>query len=164
MLFRLIPYNNLKRRLSYYVSAGKLKKPRRGIYTKKEYNQLELAAKLCAPSYISLETVLEQEGIIFQKYESIFSASYLSRNFVIDGQKLVYRKLKNSVLLNKKGIVNKDNYFIATKERAFLDAVFLYKNYHFDNLSALDWEKITEYAEIYENAAFKKRVNSYYRL
>ena len=51
---------------------------------------------------------------------------------------------------------------MASKERAFLDAVYLYKDYHFDNLGSLDWEKIEDLKKIYKSKAFEKRVNSYY--
>lgn len=164
LLFPLISYNNLKRRLSYSVSVGKLIKLRRGVYAKESYNPYELAAKLYAPSYISLETVLEKEGIIFQKYKSIFVASYVSRALSVGGHEIIFRKLKEEILLNKEGVREEGNFSTATKERAFLDAIFLYKNYHFDNLKPLDWEKVIKLSDIYKNKTFEKRVESYYKL
>lgn len=164
LMFPNIPYNNLKRRLSHYVRVGKLKKLRRGIYAKENYNPFELATKIYTPSYISLETVLEKEGIVFQKYKSIFAASYLTRTVKTNAYKIVYRKLPQEVLFNKKGLVEEDYYFIATKERAFLDTVYLYRNYHFDNLRPLDWGKVMELKGIYKSKAFAKRVDDYYKL
>ena len=53
---------------------------------------------------------------------------------------------------------------MATLERAFLDAVYLYKNYHFDNLGTIDWEKVAELKKIYKSKAFEKRVEEYYMI
>ena len=62
-----------------------------------------------------------------------------------------FKKIKNSVLTNKTGIEIKDGYFIASPERAFLDVIYLNKDYHFDNLSGLDWNKIFDILPIYGN-------------
>lgn len=154
---------NLRRRLHYFVKAGKLKNPRRGIYAKNEYEPLELANKIFTPSYISFETVLLKEGVVFQYYETIFVASYLSRSLVVDGHKISYRQIGEPAFSNISGIEGKNGYFIATKERAFLDAVFLYKNYFFDNLGGLDWKKVFGILPIYESQALEKRVKNYYK-
>lgn len=156
--------NNLRRRLHYFVKVGKLKNPRWGIYVKNEYNALELANKIYTPSYISFETVLFKKGIVFQVYETIFVASYLSRHIIVDNTKIFYRQINMHALLNTSGIEEIAGYFIASAERAFLDAVFLYKNYHFDNLGGLDWEKVFDLVPMYENHAFEKRVKEYYEI
>jgi hypothetical protein len=159
-----IPYDNLKRRLSYFAKSGHLKKLRRGVYAKESYDVLELANKLYAPSYVSLETVLQRAGVIFQYYESIFAVSYLSRTVEVNDHTIVYRKMKKDILLNKQGIEEQGNVVIASPERAFLDAVFLYKNYHFDNLSVFNWDKIMELKNLYESRALTKRVGEYYQI
>ena len=166
MLFPDISYNNMKSRVSYYAKRGKLKRIRKSMYAKHDYNPYELATKIYTPSYLSLETVLEKEGIIFQDYTSIFVVSYTNRTLHIDGHTILLRRLEEDILLNKAGIIEKDNYFSATKERAFLDAIYLYKNYHFDNLRPLEWNKIMEIRYIYKNKnkTFEKRVESYYKL
>jgi len=164
LLFPQTSYKNLKSKFSYFVSAGKLKRVRKGIYAKENFNPLELANKIYTPSYISLETVLEKEGIVFQKYKTIFVSSYLTRRIKVGDQEIFYRKIKDEVLLNSSGVREEDSYFIASKERAFLDAVFLYKDYHFDNLRPLDWEKIREIEKIYSSKALIRRVTQYYKI
>jgi len=155
----------LKRRISYYVKHKEIYPIRRGIYAKsKEYDRLELANKIFTPSYISFETVLAKAGLIFQHYDQTFVASYLSREITCDGRKYVFRRLKNSVLTNTLGIERKGNYFIAAKERAFLDMIYLHKDYHFDNLSSLDWSKCSKILAIYDNAAMAGRLWAYQRL
>lgn len=142
--------NNLKARLHYYVKNGFLRNVRRGIYVKKEYEPYELACKIFIPSYISFESVLEKEGVIFQHYSTIFVASYLTRKISVDNLDIQYRKIKERILFESSGIKNITNYAIASAERAYLDAVYLYRNYHFDNLEQLDKEKIKELEAIYK--------------
>lgn len=152
----------LNRRLNYYVKRGELHSIRKGLYAKdKNYDRYELAAKIYTPSYISFETVLGKAGVTFQHYGQIFVASYLTREITADGQIYAYRKIKDSVLTNNVGIEHKENYSIAAPERAFLDVVYLNKNYHFDNLSDLDWNKVFKILPIYSNKRMEKEVKSY---
>ncbi len=152
----------VKRRVNYYVKTGKLYPIRRGVYAKdKNYNNFELAEKIYTPSYISLETVLLLEGIIFQHYSSIYVVSYLSREIKCDKKKIIYKKIKNEILMNPKGLLKKENYYIASKERAVLDTLYLYKNYHFDNLRKINWELCYEIAPIYKNKELIKKLEIY---
>ena len=151
-------------RINYFSRRGQLYRLRRGFYAKdKDYNRLELASKIFPPSYVSFETVLAQAGIIFQHYDRIFAASYLSRDIVCDRQTYSYRKLKGIVLTNHAGIENKDECSIATKERAFLDTIYINKDYHFDNLSPLDWDKVFEMLAMYGNKRMSKKVAEFHR-
>lgn len=153
----------LKRRINYYISTGEFYHIRRGIYAKdKDYNRYELATKIYTPSYISFETVLVKAGIIFQYYSQIFMASYLSREIVCDKQIYIYKKIKPTVLTNHLGIEIANNSIMASAERAFLDTIYLYKEYHFDDLSTLNWDKIFTILPIYENASMAQKVNKYY--
>ncbi len=162
-IFSEISPGNLRRRLHYFVKTGKLKNLRRGIYAKNTYEPLELANKIYTPSYISFETVFLKEGMVFQYYETIFVASYLSRDLTVDGHKISYRQIGEPALSNKSGIEEKGGYFIASPERAFLDGVFLYKDYYFDNLSGLNWKGVFELAPIYNSKALANRVREYYK-
>ncbi|MFA5995174.1 MAG: hypothetical protein WCW27_02545 [Patescibacteria group bacterium] len=150
--------------VNYYIKTGQLYRIRKGIYAKNEhYNKLEFATKLYPPAYISLETVLRQTGVIFQYYSQIFVVSYLTRQLEVDKQKYVYRRIKEQILTNQLGLVKKDNYFIADKERAFLDMLYLRKNFSFDNLSSINWASCFVIAKIYENKTLIKKLNSYYK-
>ena len=131
---------------------------RKGIYTKIEYDTFELATKIFTPSYISLETVLKKEGVIFQTYETIFVISYLSRIIDVDSKQIQYRRIQEKFLLNRNGIVQKQNFAIASKERAFLDVLYLYKEYYFDNLNILDRKEIFALLDIYQSGTLSKKV------
>jgi len=164
LLWKETETNLVKRRINHYVKTGKLYHIRKGIYAKdKNYDRLELATKIYPPSYISFETVLVKAGIIFQYYKQIFVASYLSREITIDNQVYVYKKIKDSVLTNNAGIEVKNNYSLASPERAFLDIIYLYKEYHFDNLSSLNWDKVFEILPIYRNKKMEQRVQKYFQ-
>jgi len=153
-----------KAKINYYVKTGKLYPIRRGIYAKdKNYEKLELATKIYTPSYISFETVLTKAGVVFQYYGQIFVASYLTREITVDGQTYTYKKIKDTILTNHRGIENKENYSIASPERAFLDIIYLYKDYHFDNLSPLKWDRVFEILPIYGNKRMEKKVKQYYK-
>lgn len=149
--------------VSYYVKNGELFRLRRGVYAKdKKYNKFELGTKIYTPSYISFETVLAQAGVIFQYYGLIFVASYQTREIMCDNQKYSFRKIKDSILTNPIGIENKNGYFIASPERAFLDVLYLNRDYHFDNLVPLDWKKVFSLLPLYGNKTMRKRVEFYY--
>lgn len=154
----------LKRKLNYYVHRGELYAIRRGLYAKdRNYDKFELATKIYTPSYISFETVLASAGVIFQYYGQIFVASYQTREIKCDGQVYQFRKLKEAVLTDGQGIQNKGNYCVATKERAFLDTLYLNKNYYFDNLAPLDQSIIWALLPMYNNQCMVKRVERYFK-
>ncbi len=166
LIFPGIRENNLRRRLSYFAAIRKLRRLRHGLYAKIDFNPLEVAGKIYSPSYISRETILKKHGMIFQESETISAVSYLTRKIEMPefNIKISYRKLKDEVLCNRFGLVEQNGWFEAGAERAFLDAVFLYKNYHFDNLGMLDWNKINELKNIYKSQALEKRIKEYYKI
>lgn len=151
-------------RIDYYVQNHQLIKLRRGIYAKtSDYNRLELATRILTPAYVSFETVLAQEGLIFQVYEAVFVASYITREVVIDGQSFSFRKVKDVVLTNPLGVVQRDETSIATPERALLDTLYVNSDYHIDNLRSVSWEKVFEILPIYENKRMERLINRLYR-
>lgn len=157
--------NAAKVRINYYAKGGDLYRVRRGIYAKdKNYSKLELATKIFTPAYVSFETVLAKAGVVFQYYGQIFVASYLTREIVADGQIYSYKRIKDAILTNNAGIENQENYSIASPERAFLDIIYIYKDYHFDNLSPLNWDKVYEILPIYGgNKRMEKKVKQYHK-
>ena len=157
--------NTVSVRLNKYVGAGKLIRVHRGLYAKdKNYEKLELATKIYTPSYISFETILAKAGITFQFYGQIFVASYVTREIIADSQTYSYKRIKDSILTSPAGVEVKDNYHIASPERAFLDVVYSSKGYHFDNLSPLNWERVFEILPVYKNKSMEKRVKKYHKM
>lgn len=149
-------------RLKKYVKAGKLVRPYRGLYAKDQnYDRFELATRIYTPSYISFETVLTREGVNFQYYGNIFVASYVNREVSVGDQKITFVRMKDYVLSNTLGIEH-NGYATATRERAFLDRVYVSKEYHFDNLANLNWDKVFEILPIYHNKRMEKKVKEYF--
>lgn len=155
---------HLRLKLSYYVKTGGLVRLRKGIFAKgKDFEPKECIVRVYTQAYVSFETVLAAEGVIFQYYASLFAASYLSRSIACGGQKMVYRKLKDSILLNRRGVVDKGTYRQAGRERAFLDTLYLNSRYPFDNLRNIDWERCFDLAPIYKNKALLSTLKRYYK-
>jgi hypothetical protein len=151
-------------RLKKYAKSGKLFRAHRGLYAKdRHYDRFELATRIYTPSYISFETVLTREGVNFQYYGNIFVASYINREVVAGEQKITFVRMKDYVLSDTTGIEHSDGYAVATRERAFLDRIYVSKEYHFDNLANLNWDKVCEILPIYHNKRLEKKVNKYFK-
>jgi hypothetical protein len=152
-------FKSLNKKLNYYVKTGKLLNPRKGVYAKQNYSSEELACLLYIPSYISLEYVLQKTGVLFQFDSRITSISYLSRTIEIEDKTFIYRKIKGEIISNTQGIFRQINHVnIATGERAFLDLLYLNKNYYFDNLNPLNKGKVFELLPYYRSKVLTDRV------
>ncbi|MFA6475707.1 MAG: hypothetical protein WCV88_05985 [Patescibacteria group bacterium] len=44
-----------------------------------------------------------------------------------------------------------------------MDRIYVSKDYHFDNLQALDWNKVFEILPIYYNKRLEKKVDVYFK-
>lgn len=101
-----------------------------------------LANYLQVPSYVSFMTALSFYGITTQVPQSMFESACLkrTRSFEQKGTVFNFYKLKKQVYT---GFVRNNGAFIATAEKAFLDAVYLYSfgKYKID-FSALDVSKL----------------------
>lgn len=148
----------LTKSLHYYVKAGKIRNPRRGIYTKQEYDELEMACSVFRPSYVSLEYVLQRAGVVFQWDDTVTSVSYLSRMTEVDGKQYQYRKIAPELWIGLEGIEQKNNVAIATAERAFLDMLYLSAgNCYFDNLRRLSIKRVRELLPMYRSKILSER-------
>lgn len=153
----------LRRRLHYYVQKRELYAIRRGLYAKdSHYDRREVATKIFTPAYISFETILLEAGVIFQYYSTIFVATYQTKDIVCDGQSYSFKKIKDTILTNSAGVENRGTYYAASKERAFLDILYLNKDYHFDNLSVLNFNKVCALLPLYNNKRMEKKVHAYF--
>lgn len=152
-------FQSLNKKLNYYVRTGKLGNPRKGIYTKPGYKREELACSIFTPSYVSLEYVLQKAGIIFQYDSRITAVSYLNRSVEVEGQAYVFRKIKQVTLVNTSGIIRQpDHINIASPERAFLDLLYLDKDYYFDNVNPLNRDLIMKLLPVYGSKALNTRI------
>lgn len=149
----------LTKSLHYYVKEGKIRNPRRGIYTKATYDEKEMACSLFRPAYISLEYVLQRSGIVFQYDDTITCISYLNRTVEIDDKTYQYRIINPELWIGMDGIEQYDNILIASPERAFLDMVYLSAgNCYFDNLHPLNKTKVKQLLPQYKSKVLTQRV------
>ena len=149
----------LTKSLHYYVKGGKIRNPRRGIYTKATYDEKEMACSLFRPAYVSLEYVLQRSGIVFQYDDAVTCVSYLNRIVEIDDKAYQFRIINPELWIGMDGIVQQDNILIATPERAFLDMVYLSAgNCYFDNLHPLNKIKVKQLLPLYQSKVLTKRV------
>lgn len=149
----------LTKSLHYYVKEGRIRNPRRGIYTKATYDEREMACSLFRPAYISLEYVLQRAGVVFQYDDTITCVSYLNRAVEIDEKDYQFRIINPELWISMEGIEQNDNILIATPERAFLDMVYLSAgNCYFDNLHALNKTKVKQLLPLYQSKVLTERV------
>lgn len=155
--------NRLKSKINYFVKKKILINIRRGLYAKNnDYEILEAANKIFTPSYISLETILQRSGVVFQDYgKTIFVLSYQTREIKLGSYTISFKKIKDEILANSLGIRQESGYAIASVERAFLDKIYLSKNYYFDNLGPVDWDKAKVLLKIYQNKSMERRFKQY---
>jgi len=164
LLWQEANQNAIRVRLNYYVRNGDLYRIRKNFYSKDEnYDRMELANRLYSPSYISFETVLAREGMVFQYSSVITVAAYLSRTVRVEGQQYSYRRIKESILLAPDGLMINDAFSIASRERAFLDMLYSSPGFYFDSLSGLDWDKVFDILTIYRNKRLEKEINKIFR-
>ena len=154
--------DKLKQKVNYYVRNNMILNIRKGIYAKENYNPEELACKIFTPAYLSLEYVLQKAGAIFQYSGKFTLVSYLSRSIKVGNNIFDYRRIKEPVLINTTGINRlPDDINIASPERAFLDILYLDKEFYLDNPAALDKKKIISILPVYNSRALDERVRKY---
>lgn len=155
----------LTKSLHYYVKVGKIRNPRRGIYTKATYDEKEMACSLFRPAYISLEYVLQRSGVVFQYDDTVTCVSYLNRTVEIDDKAYRFRIINPELWIGMEDIEQQDNILIATPERGFLDMVYLSSgNCYFDNLHPLNKTKVKRLLPYYQSKVLTERVTELLKL
>ena len=130
--------NTLRITIKRYIKKGILIKIFRGLYSTVPINEIDkfelgtsLIHRYC---YVSCETVLFLEGVINQVVYPITFVSSISKKIEFNGITYIYRQAKEGLLFNPNGIVQKEGYFMATKERAISDMTYFNPKYYFDTL------------------------------
>lgn len=134
---------------SRYVKMGLLVRIKRNLYVLREAwetatkeDKFMVANLGETPSYISLMTALDYHDITTQVQRDFFESIAIQRTKTISVEGTIFRYSKISSDLYF-GFEKKDAFFIATPEKALLDAAYLlsYGRYALD-LSSIDPEKI----------------------
>ncbi len=135
--------------VSRYVSQGLLVRVKRNIYVLREKwnaasreEKFQLANLGQVPSYISLMTALDYYEITTQMQRELIESVAVTRTKAIQlpGSVFLYTRISNPRYF---GFTKHKGFFIATPEKAFLDAMYLmsFGRYHLD-LASLDRDRI----------------------
>lgn len=146
---------------SRHVRQGMLVRLKNGFYTTAwkweslaRLDLFKIANILQVPSYLSLMTALAYYEVTTQAHSSYQESICLKRSAVFNVRDAVF----NYVKVQKPyygDFVKTDGIFIATKEKAFLDAAYLYSfgKYRFDadslDLKKMDMNKLKSLLNIY---------------
>lgn len=109
---------------------------------------------LFVPSYISLMTALSYYQLTTQIQREFYESVTTKKRkvFIVDGAEFHYYKINSKYYF---GFIKINDFFIAEKEKAFLDCVYLSSlgKYKFDiyslDLDKLEKRKIEKYLQIY---------------
>ena len=164
MLWNIQDKDYLKNKIYRLVKSGKLFRIRPGLFCcNKDYDPFLVANKLVFPSYVSLQTILAQAGAIFQYSSSIYSIARLSIEKKVQSTRFVYRKIRDEILFQKRGILIRENASMATKERAYLDWLYLNPSLMLDNPQVLDKQVCFDLVSIYQNTALERRLQKCFK-
>ncbi len=121
---------------------------------------LKISNYLQVPSYISYMTALMKYGVTTQVQRNYFESCSLKRTKVFSVKEIEFRyfKIRKDYYF---GFEKKDNIFLATREKAFIDALYLYSfgKYKIDfsslDLNKLDKKKIIEITTVFPSRTKK---------
>ncbi len=146
---------------SRYVKLGLLVRLRNNLYTTAwKWDNLTrndyfvIANIVQVPSYISLMTALAYYDVSTQAQQDYQESICLKRSIVYNVRQAVFSYVKMQRPYYS-GFVKTEGFFIATKEKAFLDAAYLYSfgKYRFDidslDLNKLDFNKLKNMVKNY---------------
>lgn len=144
-----ISYNSARVTCSRYTTRGVLVRLKRNFYTLpqtwenlSEEEMYAIANLLQIPSYVSLTTALSFYNISTQIQRDFYESISLKRTKEVTIAKKTFIFTKIDKRLYDK-FIKKDGYFIATPEKALLDAFYLtsLKRYNLD-FDAIDIKKV----------------------
>ncbi len=149
-IWKIKEKNTLHTTLKRYTQKKLLHRIYRGLYSviaPEKLNPLLLGTKAVHGfCYISMETVLEMNGVVQQEMAYITLVGEKSKKFNIETKKGIIqyyvRQLKDEFLYQDIGVDIKNGVRIANIERAVADLMYFNPKYYFDNLKAIDWSQV----------------------
>jgi hypothetical protein len=132
-----------------YCASGYILRVKRGLYILKsrwnasvEKDLFTIANVLQVPSYISLTTALSYYGVTTQLQQGYIESIALKRTKVVDIGEVSFNYTRIGKRLYS-GFTREAGFFIASPEKAFLDALYLslFGKYSFDT-SSIDKGKL----------------------
>ena len=138
--------NTLYTTIKRYTQKGILTPVRKGLYATAPLDRIDPVrlglAVVHNYAYLSCETVLVREGMIFQAVQAITLVSVKSRKFEVGGGNYIVRQLNPVFLYQTIGINDSKGYLEASPERAVADMLYFNPRYHFDGADRIDWKAV----------------------
>ena len=138
--------NTLYTTIKRYVQKGVLIPVYKGLYSVIPISKIDPYALgvsvIHGFTYLSTETVLANNGIIFQTIYPYTFIAGLSKKTRIKDYIFLFRRMKPEYLHNMAGISNQNGVLIASPERAVADMLYFNKKYHFDSSDKIDWKRV----------------------
>jgi predicted transcriptional regulator of viral defense system len=156
-----IKLNSAKVLCNRYVKKGIFLRIKKNLYVLKQNWELyskeeffKIANVLQIPSYVSLLTALSEYGVTTQIPRNYYESISLKRSakFSVMGTEFNFYKVKRNYYF---GFEKINGIFIASKEKALVDAIYLYSfgKYKIDfsalNIDILDRDKIGETLKVF---------------
>lgn len=165
-------YNSARSNISRYLKLGIIQKARKGLYflTDNPPSNFEIANKIYQPSYISFETALSFYNIIPETIYEIISATWrFPREFIVNGIKFSYKKIKKECFKGYTSLKYKNSYIlIAEPEKALADYLYLVAlgkkqmMYERINLDKIQKNKLIAYAQLFNKRKIIDLINQLY--
>lgn len=146
LLWGITNKNTLYTLVKRYIDKGILIPIHKGFYSTVPIDNLDpvrfALGYLHQYAYLSCETILVREGIIFQHSSIITMVSAVSTRFALGRWNFLVRKLQGRYLYNDLGVIKKDNGFEADVSRAVADMLYFNPRYFFDAKDRIDWKAV----------------------
>ncbi|MDR3559176.1 MAG: hypothetical protein P4L62_05000 [Candidatus Pacebacteria bacterium] len=159
--------------IAFWSKKGYLKKIKKGLYamanTQNNINPMELAEKIYAPSYLSLEFMLHHYGIIPDVPGTFTSVTSRKTMFYkTDFGNFSYQKIKPEFFF---GYIRQDNAGMAAPEKALFDYLYLnkkkfeaeenfWREMRIDEDFKFDRKKIEAYKKIFNDKKINNLIDS----
>jgi len=137
LIWGIVNKNTLYTTIKRYLDRGILIPIHKGFYSTIPVNRIDPwllgISYLHRYAYVSCETILIKEGVIFQSGNYITLVSDVSLKFKVAGFSYLVRKMQDRYLYDDSGIKNVNGVFVADRDRAVKDMLYFNPSYHFDN-------------------------------
>jgi hypothetical protein len=146
VLWEITNKNTLYTVIKRYMAKGVLIPIYKGLYSTVSLSQLSPerlgVALIHKYTYLSCETILAREGIIFQSVYPLTFVSSSPQKFQVGNLFYSFRQMKPEFLFNQTGINNVNGILIATAERAIADMQYFNPRYYFDSVNRINWKAV----------------------
>lgn len=120
------------------------------------YNRYELANRVQAPSYVSLQSALFYAGVNFQAREEVESVALRDHRKKVGDTLYTHVAMKQDLFFNSDGVVTREGISMALPERAILDSFYFGYLPDIDDPSKLNKTFLENLSAFYPKTVQKK--------